>query len=193
MGERLPTKKRKQQLASEALRIIGNKGRAGLTAQSLGHAVGISDGAVFKHFPNMDSIVDAAIDRFQVLLKIEDPGITDPFERLRDFFFSRLALVQANPELLELAFSQSLEQVVSNKGATRVRRVIADSIAYIKSCLKAAQRFGDLQDGANITVLTWMVHGVLQAAARQRLRSLSPEHIWDQILLTLTVRKKETS
>ena len=111
MGERLPTKKRKQQLASEALRIIGNKGRAGLTAQSLGHAVGISDGAVFKHFPNMDSIVDAAIDRFQVLLKIEDPGITDPFERLRDFFFSRLALVQANPELLELAFSQSLELV----------------------------------------------------------------------------------
>jgi AcrR family transcriptional regulator len=184
---RRPTEERRKQIANEVLRILAEAGTAGLTAKNIGAAVGISDGAVFKHFESKDEIVDSAIDVFQSVMSIPkaDPS-TGSLENLRSFFVDRLALVKAHPYVLELAFSNSLENVAGPKGAARVRRTIARSVSFVRSCLREGQRSGAVVSTASASVLTWMVLGVLQAAAQRRAGKLTPDQIWSELVAVIS-------
>lgn len=178
---------RKLQLAEAALRLLASRGEAGLTAKNLGAAVGISDAAVFKHYPNKQAIVDGAIARFEELLEdTAAPVGTTPLARLRTFFLARVARVRAHPEILGLAFSNRLEVVAGDRGAERVRAIMARSVAFVRRCLREAQKHGHVRDTASPEVLAWMVLGVLRAAATGRTGRASPERVWSELEATLT-------
>ena len=178
---RLPTSERREQLAAAALRILSDRGFAALTAKNLGNEVGITDGAVFKHFSDKEAIVEAAIDMFEELLRI--PAISNtipPMERLRTFFVGRLSLMRDRPEILELAFTRRLESAEGAPGVARVRRTMNSSITFIRTCLREAQRRGEI-GATSVVVLTWMVQGVLQGSARRRSSRLASIRIWEEV------------
>jgi AcrR family transcriptional regulator len=181
-GRRLPTAERRDQLAAAALRILADRGFAALTAKNLGNEVGITDGAVFKHFSDKESIIEAAIDMFEELLQI--PATTNtipPMERLRVFFVGRLSLMRERPEILELAFTRRLESADGAPGVARVRRTMNSSITFIRTCLREAQKRGEIGDRASPVVLTWMVQGVLQGSARRRASRSASARIWEEV------------
>lgn len=183
---RQPTAERQRQLAEAALRLLATQGVAGLTAKNLGSAVGISDGAVFKHYPNKEAILDAAITRFEALL--DDPVIapdTRPLERLERFFLHRVERVRENPEILGLAFSHRLESAAGERGRERVRHVMARSVAFIRRCLREGQRAAEVGGSASPEVQAWMVLGVLRAAATGATGRTTPERIWSEVAATL--------
>lgn len=178
----MPTSERREQLAAAALRILADRGFAALTAKNLGNEVGITDGAVFKHFSDKEAIVEAAIDMFEELLRI--PAISNtipPMERLRTFFVGRLSLMRDRPEILELAFTRRLESAEGAPGVARVRRTMHSSITFIRTCLREAQRRGEIGTRASAVVLTWMVQGVLQGSARRRSPHLASIRIWEEV------------
>ena len=189
----MPSAERKQQLSALTLRILADRGLAGLTAKNLGIAAGISDAAVFKHYSTMESVVAAAIDRFEELLALPgEPESTSPLERLRWFFITRLDQVTANPELLDLAFSNSLEAAAGSTGAVRVRRIMGASISYIQRAIREGARCGEIRSDVSGALLTWMIHGALQAAARRRLGRLTTTQIWDQVSATISAEQNTT-
>jgi AcrR family transcriptional regulator len=184
---RLPTAERRAQLAEAALRLLADKGVAGLTAKNLGASVGISDAAVFKHFANKAAIVDAAIARFAELLVDENlPREGPALDRLGAFFIARVNRVRAHPEILGLAFSNRLEAAAGEEGAERVRGIMGRSVAHVRRCLREAQREGVIRKTASPELLGWMVLGVLRAAATRRTGRASPERIWGELAATLS-------
>ncbi len=186
LRRRQPTARRRRQIAEAALTLLGSSGRTALTAKNLGAAVGISDGAVFKHFPNKAAIVEEAISTFESLLDgPEIPSDRTPLEGLRIFFLHRVSRVRAHPEILGLAFSNHLEAAAGEQGAERVRRIMARSVAFVRRRLREAQKAGEVRTGASPEVLAWMVLGVLRATATRRTGRVSPERIWDEVASTL--------
>ncbi len=170
-----------------ALRLLANKGLVGVTAKNLGRELGITDGAVFKHFPNKEAILEAAICTFEELLDHPMPSAKQPpLDRLRLFFLERVSRVRSHPEILGLAFNSRLEVAAGENGAARVRRIMARSVAFIRRCIREAQRDGTIRDTATPEVLGWMVLGVLRATATGRTGRTSPERVWDQLAATLT-------
>lgn len=153
------------------MRIIATQGTRRFTAASLAREVGISDGALFRHFPSMDAIVDAVVERMDALLFPGFPtGITDPIERLGNFFHQRVKTIREHPDLSRLLLSNHLAQLAGTAHAGRVEEFKAHSQDFVSSCLREARRNGQLCDLPGTEGGTILVLGAILALAHTRER-----------------------
>lgn len=166
MRQRLPTAERRTQIADAALRLLAEHGAAQLTAARIAQAVGVTDASLFRHFANMEAIVDAAIARFGEALatSLQRPE-RDPIDRLRAFFVHRQTLLRARPELLRLAFNDRLADVSGDAGAAQIRAIVSRSRQFLRDCLSEGQAAGHVRADLPVAVLLWTVSGVMRGAA----------------------------
>ncbi|MFM9916985.1 MAG: TetR/AcrR family transcriptional regulator, partial [Rhizobacter sp.] len=61
MQTRLPTEERQAEIVSAALRLARDASPALITTTDIAAAIGVTQGAVFKHFPTKDAIWLAAM------------------------------------------------------------------------------------------------------------------------------------
>ncbi len=143
-----------------------------MTTAALAAEVGITDGTIFRHFRNKDEIVEAAIDLFEETLgaTYPPPG-GEPLARLGSFLVNRLTLVRENPQVLRLAFNDRLEEAAGAAGAARVEQLVGRSVSFVRGCLAAAQSRGEITRETPLTLLVWMVIGVVRGAA-----TVGPHH-----------------
>lgn len=184
---RQPTSERRQQIAEAALKILSTQGVHRLTAMELAREVGIADGTIFRHFKDKAEIVDAAIDQLSELLGEDFPAaIEDPVDRLQEFFIRRLQRVRKHPVLFRLAFSDRLEEAAGEESGAKVRRMVARSQDFVRTCLTEARLHGLIDDAIPVAALTLMVLGTLQATAlvvssTNKGPELTPEVMWDAL------------
>lgn len=68
MSSRQTSDARRRQIAEAALSVIAEDGLARFTSAAIARKVGVTDGALFRHFADKDAIVLAAIDRVEEIL-----------------------------------------------------------------------------------------------------------------------------
>lgn len=108
------------------------------------------------------------------------PESAPSWESLRIFFLQRLALVQARPEVIQLAFNQHL-LVVSGEldHAARVREIVARSVSFIRACLERAQSDGLISRTVPAAAQVWVVTGMLRGAAQGSMEPRpTPNEAW---------------
>lgn len=181
---------RKGEIAAAALAILAEEGPRQLTARNLGARVGMDGSSLFRHFENKAAILHAAIDVFETSLSESFPDTEPSWESLRTFFVRRLALVQARPEVVHLAFNQHL-LVVSGETehAERVRAVVARSVSFIRACLEHAQATGVISSAMPAAAQVWVVAGMLRGAALGSMHPKpTPDEAWQWLASTLDQR-----
>lgn len=62
-ASRLPAPERREQILAAAARIFARKGYEGTTTKDLARACGVSESALYKHFPSKEAIFRNVIDR----------------------------------------------------------------------------------------------------------------------------------
>jgi len=158
--KREKTEVRQRQIADAALKVIAQQGLRRFTAAAIAREVGISDGALFRHFPDKAAIVTAALDRAEaVMFENFPPQHADPLERLGMFFHQRLEMVHSNPAIVRLVMSDQLALASGGLGAERVKEWKARSAEFIRGCLVEAQAEGRLREGASVDALCLVVLG----------------------------------
>lgn len=60
---RLPAEERREQILETAARIFARKGFEGATTKDLAKACGVSESALYKHFPSKEAIFDSVLQR----------------------------------------------------------------------------------------------------------------------------------
>lgn len=144
---RKPTEIRRTEIADAALRVMAVQGGRRFTARALASEVGVTDGALFRHFPNMDAIVDAVVERMETMLfSAAPPAGADPIERLGVFFRGRVAVLVAHPYLTRLLFSDDLARLCGAERAKRMKGFKRRTRDIIESCLAEAGEKGLLGD-----------------------------------------------
>src|SRR5574338_649810 len=132
---------RRLEIADAALQVISQHDLRGFTAVAIGHEVGLSDGALFRHFPTKEAIVLAAIDRVgELLFEGFPPEHPDPLERLGDFYRRRMKVIRARPELVRLFASEELSHAAAEEGVRRLAEFRRRSSSFVRSCLEEAAR-----------------------------------------------------
>jgi AcrR family transcriptional regulator len=182
MTERKPATSRRREIAGAALKVIAEQGLGRFTSLAIAREVGVSDAALFRHFPGKEAIVLAAIDRVgEILFEGFPPEDRDPLDRLGRFFQRRVALIRENPGVARLVASEQLAQAAPPEGVARVVEFRRRSKGFVRACLAEAYREGLLADGlepaeAAVLVLGAILaltqaHGVVSGAAPRDLAS----------------------
>ncbi|MFH1017065.1 MAG: TetR/AcrR family transcriptional regulator [Pseudomonadota bacterium] len=172
MQERKPTELRQTEIVDAAMRILAFQGARRFTAQLIGEQVGVTAGAIFRHFKTMDAIGDAIIDRLEaILFQGFPPKEGDAIERLGVFFRQRVQTIVANPHISSILLTDHLAQTAGQARANRLKMFKQRSRNFVLACLREARRTGTLRGNAGTQEGAILVLGAIFALAHARMRT----------------------
>jgi len=177
MGEpRRTSELRQVELIDAALNIVATKGIAAMNTRSLAAAVGLSTGAIFRHFPSLDALLDAVVGRVEAVLEATYPPSTlPPVERLAAFVELRSAAVGLQLGILRLVVSDQFFLALPKNGSARLAGCVEKTRAFVLACIREAQDAGELRTDLPAEALAPIVMGTVQVLALSPLKSRQRE------------------
>jgi len=180
---RMGAEERQEEIVQVALNLAAKSGVETVTTQDMADAMGLTQGAIFRHFPTKDDIWLAAIqwvrDRLMKVVKMAaDKGET-PLDALEKMFFAHVSFIAKHPAIPRMVFSDHLL-----RRDTRLKKLIQEIItgyeAKLSDLLGQAKSAGmarqDLDEGSAATLFIGMIQGlVLQSNIFGGRRSLLEE------------------
>lgn len=168
MQTRLPTEERQAEIVAAALQLARVASPALITTTDIASAIGVTQGAVFKHFPTKDSIWVAALRWVhEALLQTVRHAAADaasPLDALSAMFRAHVDFVIAHPGVPRLIFHE-LQQPADSATKQEVRALLQ---AYRKLLLdklehavSRGQVTADLDREAAATTFVGLVQGLV--------------------------------
>lgn len=152
---------RRRQIADAALAVIADQGLGRFTTRAIGSLVGISDGAIFRHFRNKEEIVLAAIAALEETMSAHWNDDPDPVTRLERFFRARAAFVGEHRSVGRLLLSDQLAQAAGEPGYQEVRRWRRTNRDWVLACLRDLHAAGRMKEGHTPEGAVRLVQGIV--------------------------------
>jgi len=154
------------ELADAALRLIASKGIAALSTRALADEVGLTTGAIFRHFSSIEAVLEAVVERVESVLDATFPAETlPPLERLEAFVEARSSAVASQLGILRLVLSEQFQLALSAKGSRRLGECVEKTRAFVARCVRDAQREGSIRDDITPAEAARIVMGTIQMVA----------------------------
>jgi TetR/AcrR family transcriptional regulator len=174
MPTKQPTETRQAALVAAALTLAAERSPANVTTADLAQAVGITQGAVFRHFESKEAIWLAVIDfAHQALLArlhAAAEAQVQPLAALRAVFMAHVDFVVAQPGVPRVIF-QELQHPEDTPLKARVRGLMQAYRALLAGLLERAQAARQLAPGADLQAAAVLFIGSVQGLVMQSLLS----------------------
>lgn len=157
---------RQVELIDAALHVIATRGIAALSTRSLADQVGLSTGAIFRHFATLEALLDAVVARMEaVLASTYPPESLPPRERLERFVEARSAAIGQQVGILKLVQSEQLRLALPARASARLEAAVQTSRGFLLGCLRDGQVAGEIRADIDAEVLAVVVMGTMQMLA----------------------------
>lgn len=171
MQTRLPTEERQAEIVAAALRLAREASPALITTTDIAGAIGVTQGAVFKHFPTKDAIwVGAARWVREALMQTVNTAAANaasPLDALSAMFRAHVNFVIAHPGVPRLIFHE-LQQPADTATKTEVRVLLQGYRQLLMDILARAESEGqviaDLDREAAATTFVGLIQGLVMQA-----------------------------
>lgn len=161
-------------IADAALHVIGTKGIAELTMANLAAELGVTSGALFRHFTSRDEILEEVAQRVAELVGATLPAETlPPMERIRALFLNRTAVLGREAGIARLVFSDQFTKALPPAAAALIHGVVRQTRAFLLKALRDAAVGGLIRRDIPAEELLLPVLGTLQHLGF--LTALNPE------------------
>jgi len=165
--KRAPSSRRRPQIAAGALDLVGREGLAALTMAKLAAEVGVTTGALFRHFSSRDEILETAVA--DAVARIEetfpDAGLP-PRERLFALARERVRLVGGDPGLAWLMLSEEARLALPDAAVETLGGLVRRSRRFLLACLREAAADGSVRDDIAPETLLVPVVGTIHMLIR---------------------------
>lgn len=168
MGElrRRTSEVRQAELTDAALHLIATQGITALSTRNLAAHVGLSTGAIFRHFASLEALLDAVVARVEAVLEATYPAAAlPPSERLERFIEARSTAVGNQLGILRLVLSDQFLLALPKAGSARLAEAVQRTRAFVLECLREGQRTGELRADLPAETLVPIVMGTIQMLA----------------------------
>ena len=174
---RLPTEARQAEIVAAALQLARATSPPLITTADLAAAVGVSQGAVFRHFANKDAIWTAVMQwvRTQLLAALDDAAAaaTQPLPALEAVFKAHLRFVVAHPGVPRIIFHE-LQHPDETAVKREVRALLQAYRALLLRLLGEAARRGELAAGVDPEAAAALFVGAVQGLVMQSMAAGRP-------------------
>lgn len=168
MQVRLPTEERQADIVAAALRLARELSPALITTGEIAAALGLSQGAVFKHFPSKDAIWLAAMVsvREQLLTALDTAASSSssPLAALAAVFNAHVGFVLAHPGVPRFIFHE-LQKASDSPVKQEVRALLKSYRQLLLRLLAAGAERGelgvDVDPDAAATVFVGLIQGLV--------------------------------
>lgn len=200
---RHPTHERRPEIADAALRLIATRGIASLTMATLAAELGITAGALFRHFESREAILAATAARASELLDATfPPSDAPPIERIERFVRARAHMAGVHAGVPRLVLSEQFALALPSEATATIRRSVERTRAFMVKALRDGQRSGEVRDDVPAEALAAIAIGAMQASAlahaRLPIAATKPEPVLQALLTVIAppardrrARKKE--
>ncbi len=168
------TEQRQASLVAAALALAAQRSPADVTTADLAQAVGITQGAVFRHFESKAAIwlavMDAVHDDLLARLRAAATTPAQPLAALRAVFMAHVDFVVEQPGVPRVIF-QELQHPEDTPLKARVRRLMQDYRSLITGLLQQALAARQLAPGTDLQAAAVLFIGSVQGLVMQSLLS----------------------
>ena len=145
IGKRRSSKERRALAIDAVIDLASGMNPADITTAAISERMGLTQGALFRHFPTKDAVLQAVMESVsERLLSRIDEAVreeTAPLEALRAIFMAHVRFVESNPGVPRLLFSEL--QRTEETGAKRaVAAFLEASATRILVQLDEAKKLG---------------------------------------------------
>lgn len=167
---RVSTALRQQEIVEAAIHLARFASPDGITTQAIADQVGLTQGALFRHFPTKEAIWTAVFSwvREHLLAEIESAaGRADtPLDQLRAIFRAHARFIVAHPATPRLIFHE-LQRPVESPARAEVRLILKPYRQRILTLLNAAQTAGRIDADLDLPSAATLFIGMLQGLVMQ--------------------------
>lgn len=148
MSGRQSADERKAQIVAEVLRLADEIGPDRLSTTDVARAIGLSQPAIFRHFPTKGAlwlaVAEDIADRLQSYWAAAEAGATGPQARLKALIGAQLTAIAETPALPSILFSRELQ--VDNPALREVFRGLLGAFqGRLVAVIRDLQAAGDLK------------------------------------------------
>ncbi len=192
---RLPAEARQLEIVRAVLALAAENSPDAITTQAIANHMGLTQGAVFRHFPTREAIWLAVVDWVEqnlsdaITAAIAEAG--DPVDGLRRLFEAHVAFIATHPSAPRLIFNE-LQKPADNPVKQRVRALLDRYRRRVSELLARAKAEAlvepELDETAAATLFVGTVQGlVVQTLLAGDLHTLQPaaRRLWPLYLRSL--------
>ena len=159
---RKPAAVRREEIVQAVLRIIGERGLTSLTTSNLAAEVGLTSGALFRHFASQEEILRQATRHAVALIEATFPDESlPPMERLLALARNRVRVLGADAGLAWFLRSEQAALALPQDAASLLRDLVTRSKKYLLATIREGVADGSIRDDIEPKVLLVLVLGTV--------------------------------
>jgi len=148
-----------------------------ISTQALADRMGLTQGAIFRHFPTKQAIFSGVMDWVAVqLMKRIDKAIqseTEAIKKLKAMFMAHVTFVSKHPGIPRILFGE-LQQSKDSLPKQMVQKVITQYAAKLRLVMQAGQGNGELPEDLDIDAAALLFIGSIQGLVLQSMLAADP-------------------
>lgn len=166
--EKLDTEVRQEQILEAALDVVSRQGMKGLNLGAVARRVGLVPSALYRHFENKDSIIDALLTLIESRLlsnvTVVRQKTKDPLLALELLLREHVRLIRENAGIPRVVFSEEVYGANSQR-KTQVYELLQKYLGSVAGLFNEAQKYGLVRTDLSPDELSVMFLGLVQPAA----------------------------
>jgi AcrR family transcriptional regulator len=152
--QRKSRQQRQKEIRQAVLKIIAEKGLISLSTDALAREIGLTSGALFRHFSSWEAIyrdlVREALDQLQATFP---EGNLPPRQRVFQLFENRYQLFKRQTGLNWLLRSRQAYLTVPEDAVEDLKAMVKQTKRYLLKALREAQKQGEIRSDINANIL----------------------------------------
>jgi len=167
---RLGTAERQQEIVAAVVELAREFGPEGITTQAIADRIGLTHGALFRHFPDKEAMWAAVFDWVQIELgALVESALAaggTPLEALRRVFLAHVDFVAHHPGVPRILFHE-LQRPAASAFHERVRAMVTGYRYRLCGVLADAKKSGQLPDALDEEAAAVLFIGTVQGLVVQ--------------------------
>lgn len=168
----LPADQRRAVTVEAVIDLAAEQNPADISTTAIASRMGVTQGALFRHFPNKDAIFEATISWVEkhLLGRVDKAAAaaTSPLAALEAMFLAHAGFVVRHPGVPRLLFGE-LQRPGDTLPKKMVRHLLGQYSGRLRQQLEAGVKQGELDPALDVDAAASMYIGLVQGLAMQSL------------------------
>ncbi len=168
----LPAEERRVVTIEAVVELAGEQNPHGITTAAIAKRMGLTQGALFRHFPNKDAILQAVMewvaDRLMSRIETAVQAASSPLAALERMFMAHVDFIAEHPGIPRLLFGEL--QHAAETGAKRMAQTLVRRYGErLDRLFQQGKACGELDAGLDCDAAATLFIGTIQGLVMQSL------------------------